>query len=562
MKKNLEQLLKEAHMEAVSYSSEQLLRDLQRNQKPTTLWASLRESSTLNRVLGALVTSLGLGLGYLYINQSSSIQDNDLRSTEQSTGAGQKTPNNNPQGSSFVGNKSDTVKTKGGNDTQGTLVVQQSTTTDSRSTISASNQKVQAPVQNTTTTTKSFSAQGNGMPAILSMPQDKMKANGTGGLIWTDSLFATRLVINGSSVGRGGSLSVNGGDSKFDMQGRRSYSADSLLKILGVSIEGDNNIRVRCWRKTIYKTLFYELYFEDGKRHHLLARADTTITADVAVSNLMPLYVVNNEGVIAHFSHEIIADGHNPFDIEDLLNRKGEKDALDKIKEYRALAESRGQKLFVRPSTYDEKPFVRKIDTLSQRYDNLDYLQCDITWTREERREQFDLSNMANVNQNLYKDSCVVISVKPDGKNPLYLLYLPTPEFLSVLPHETALQIRAEKGDEDAIRELQTSFKGCRFMSFCKTSSGAIEDTEVLGSTSSNVQLRINLREERKISLSLFDINGRLVADIEREKLMSKGDFIIPILFRPPVGSSSGFYLLEIRSDAGERVTQRIVLTR
>ncbi len=161
-----------------------------------------------------------------------------------------------------------------------------------------------------------------------------------------------------------------------------------------------------------------------------------------------------------------------------------------------------------------------------------------------------------------YRDSCVTIVVHPNGKTPLYLLYYPSEEFLKALPREKALQVRAEQGNAAALRELQDSYRGCRYMSFCSTSNGAIEDTEILGSMSSDTKVKVSLREPRTMRVALYDIVGRLVAEIDRGTYYQAGQHIIPLATAATANTQHGatFYLLTITTDSGEKVSQRVVL--
>ncbi len=168
--------------------------------------------------------------------------------------------------------------------------------------------------------------------------------------------------------------------------------------------------------------------------------------------------------------------------------------------------------------------------------------------------------NADPVRMALYKDSCVTVVVHPDGVKPFYLLYYPTPEFLNALPRERALQVRAEQGNAEALRELQDSYRGCRYMSFCSTSNGAIEDTEILGSLSSDTRVRITLKETRMMRVALYDIAGRVVAEIEKGGSYTPGQHVIPLQVQNANQHAPTFYLLCITTDAGEKVSQRVVL--
>ncbi len=147
------------------------------------------------------------------------------------------------------------------------------------------------------------------------------------------------------------------------------------------------------------------------------------------------------------------------------------------------------------------------------------------------------------------KDDKAKHKLRPD----LILWYEPTDSFFALLPKNIANEIKAEY---TAIKANQPT-PSCKYFETCKSIKGMINDFSAFPNPTNNeLNIQIDLAEERKLTISLTDISGKVVKNFVKDILQQPCKKEYPV----QIGEvSEGMYLLLIETDKGERVTQRII---
>ncbi|MFM8438157.1 MAG: hypothetical protein ACKOAX_06755, partial [Candidatus Kapaibacterium sp.] len=133
----------------------------------------------------------------------------------------------------------------------------------------------------------------------------------------------------------------------------------------------------------------------------------------------------------------------------------------------------------------------------------------------------------------------------------------PTPDFLARLPQHVARQIRAELGDRKALGELRDTYSGCRYLSYCRVSDGAIVASTVTGSSPESFRVMFSLSEPRTMTITLYTIEGQIAGELVSNAQFTPGDHALPLASR---SVEPGFYLLVITTSSNEKVTHRVFL--
>ena len=146
-----------------------------------------------------------------------------------------------------------------------------------------------------------------------------------------------------------------------------------------------------------------------------------------------------------------------------------------------------------------------------------------------------------------------IIAKTIDQQFKIILWYEPTDSFFAALPKNIADEIKSEY---TAIKANQPT-PSCKYFEVCQSVKGMINEYSVYPNPTNNeINVLIDLAEERKLTISLTDISGKIVKNFVKDlhQLKGKKEYSFQI------GEvSEGMYLLLIESDKGERVTQRII---
>jgi cytoskeletal protein RodZ len=131
--------------------------------------------------------------------------------------------------------------------------------------------------------------------------------------------------------------------------------------------------------------------------------------------------------------------------------------------------------------------------------------------------------------------------------------YEPTPELLAVLPEQIGGQIGREY---EAIKKDEQA-PSCKYFEVCKNIKGKISSSIVYPNpVAEELKIGVELEEERKLTISVADISGRIIKVIAQQQLQGKG------IVEYTAGMKEmreGIYLISIETDKGERVVQRII---
>ena len=143
------------------------------------------------------------------------------------------------------------------------------------------------------------------------------------------------------------------------------------------------------------------------------------------------------------------------------------------------------------------------------------------------------------------------------GKNDIYLWYEPTPEFIAALSKEDSEQIAKETDSTNTSKDsTESSFTGNNRQISGAVISSMLYPNPVSGTI---VNLKFQLSDNRKISVSIYDINGKKLVDFNQNESMFSGEHSAQLQID---NLEQGMYLLAIVTDKGEKAVQRLIIVR
>ncbi|PKL85623.1 MAG: hypothetical protein CVV22_06880 [Ignavibacteriae bacterium HGW-Ignavibacteriae-1] len=149
----------------------------------------------------------------------------------------------------------------------------------------------------------------------------------------------------------------------------------------------------------------------------------------------------------------------------------------------------------------------------------------------------------------------------PDGGADLIFWFEPTDELLKVVPENIKSRLQAEiaaiNSSEDICKAAPETGSET-IMDVWRSCSGAIENMLVYPNpTNGPVSVNFQLKEDRKVKLSIHDLTGKLLMTLSPETLIRKGEFRENFNLNK---LTPGMYLLVAQTHYGEQTLQRIVI--
>lgn len=339
---------------------------------------------------------------------------------------------------------------------------------------------------------------------------------------------------------------------------------DATLKRLGfVRFGKDSVVRhtttVEPWRSSIERTTLFP------SNSSSMFYVTTDAASKYPVSEIHEVYTATANGRIQMFSNEVIGCSRQSW-LKEYLKERGEWETLEKIAAEEKRTNDDGIQTILEEVT--DSSFVvgnvrsvrSAVEASNPKYWMNTVRKIYVSTTRDEQRQMWiSYSSKLSELRQAYRDSCVVLRVRCGDTGVFHFLYRPTPEFLAQLPNKAALQIRAELGNRDALQELRRSYKGCTFMSFCRTADGAIQQSSILGTSSESIRVAFTLSQQRTVRIALYTMAGGLAAEIDPGSMYAAGDHTVPLNVR---SESDGFYLLTLTTADREKITHRVVIDK
>jgi hypothetical protein len=149
----------------------------------------------------------------------------------------------------------------------------------------------------------------------------------------------------------------------------------------------------------------------------------------------------------------------------------------------------------------------------------------------------------------------------PNNKSNVIFWFEPTEELLEIVPEELKERIQKElnalKSNKD-ICDAEPVTGSETIMDVWRSCSGAIENMMVFPNpTNGPVSVSFKLKEERRVSISLHDLTGKLIAQIAPETTINSGEYKENFNLK---NISPGMYLLVAQTHYGEQTLQRIII--
>lgn len=202
-------------------------------------------------------------------------------------------------------------------------------------------------------------------------------------------------------------------------------------------------------------------------------------------------------------------------------------------------------------------PIIKEFRELTQ-----NYIGNDDEQTRKNKENRLD-----QVLNELMTKYLIPVRLDTTNNNEITIFWFyPNEEFLSKLSKEKSDVIRKEYnlihsgviediGYQSACAGLNNSES---YYDLCRKFSGAIQSSENYPNPAqNNIKLRLKLNEDRKLTISIGNLNGAIVKEIEKSKLYNKGDIELNINISD---LSPGVYMIIIDSERSEQAISRFVV--
>jgi hypothetical protein len=149
----------------------------------------------------------------------------------------------------------------------------------------------------------------------------------------------------------------------------------------------------------------------------------------------------------------------------------------------------------------------------------------------------------------------------PSGGADIIFWFEPNQELLELVPDNIKSQVEAEiaaiNSNEDICKAAPETGSET-IMDIWRSCSGAVENMMVYPNpTNGPVSVNFQLKEDRKVKLSIHDLTGKLLMTLSPETLIRKGDFRENFNLAK---LTPGMYLLVAQTHYGEQTLQRIVI--
>ncbi|MFC2130097.1 T9SS type A sorting domain-containing protein [Bacteroidota bacterium] len=151
-----------------------------------------------------------------------------------------------------------------------------------------------------------------------------------------------------------------------------------------------------------------------------------------------------------------------------------------------------------------------------------------------------------------------------DKENFGFVLWFdPTPELLDILPEDVKNKLNNELftlENTDDICEATAIAGEDPYLEAWRACSGAIENLKVYPNpTSGNISVEYSLSDNRKVTISVHDMFGNVVRELQAQNKISPGDYNENFMLN---NLESGMYLISVQTKNGEAAVQRIVLEK
>ncbi len=154
----------------------------------------------------------------------------------------------------------------------------------------------------------------------------------------------------------------------------------------------------------------------------------------------------------------------------------------------------------------------------------------------------------------------VEIPIKNSPDNQGFILwFLPSQDIIDLLPARYRAGLAQEfklLENEDAICGAKIDVENC-YLDIWRACSGAIENLRVFPNpVVNNLNIKFELKENRNIHFAIHDINGDKIKDLKNNQTSGIGtnSYLFDIS-----DLRTGFYLIVVSSDNGEKAVQRII---
>ena len=190
---------------------------------------------------------------------------------------------------------------------------------------------------------------------------------------------------------------------------------------------------------------------------------------------------------------------------------------------------------------------------------------------KEKVKEIISKSPLLNPEENNWTlDYSELLPVKINfGKNKLIekavLWFVPTNEFIDLLPERYSKSLKNEVTVISGIKNGNINadsacslIKDVSYLDVCRVKDGVIKIEKIYPHpVYESAELSFVLGEDRKISIDIYDLNGKPLGNFISKKFMEKGNHKQPLVFK---NIPSGIYMIAVKSEYDEIATLRIII--
>ncbi len=206
---------------------------------------------------------------------------------------------------------------------------------------------------------------------------------------------------------------------------------------------------------------------------------------------------------------------------------------------------------------YIDIPIIKEFRELTQNFRVND----------DEQTRKYKENRLDQVLNELMTKYLIPVRLDTTNNNEITIFWFyPNEEFLSKLSKEKSDAIRKEynlihsgviedMGYQSACAGLSNSES---YYDLCRKFSGAIQSSENYPNPAqNNIKLKLKLTEDRKLTISIGNLNGTIVKEVEQSKMYSKGDVELNLNISD---LSPGVYMIVINTEKSEQAISRFVV--
>lgn len=193
-----------------------------------------------------------------------------------------------------------------------------------------------------------------------------------------------------------------------------------------------------------------------------------------------------------------------------------------------------------------------------------------LTAEQSEEIKKAQIKRNNEINEYIKLDILIAIKVETDCKNNEIIFWYDFSDLKKELPNyfiESAIYDITQRKDtvfytfeNSPVLPIEKPKTGCEYSDICRIAFGAVIESSVFPNPANeSISLKFTLKEQRKCTFSIHDLNGTYIRELSEEMTFTKGEHISTMGIHD---IRSGVYLLSMITDRNERIVQRVIVKK